>query len=165
MTDPVFDVEKHVPNFVKQFIISVRRQAVKDEYFQGTTDKSRVKLIILLNEQLQDKNNRIAVLQAITGIPLQSQNNLTQFYTSILINEVIDATATNPTTIAHIERMVKERTGFKSWELFPWDAPKVNLPDLQSADNTGSGYARSSDSEIGSNEITTGNSGDDQLPF
>ena len=129
-----YDPEKSVPNFVKQFILTVRRRALKDELFQGTSDASRKKLIIEITSRLNNKNNRKPVLQAITGIPLQSQNQLTQWYTSVLIDEVINVNLSYPTTIAHIERLVETPTGIKAWDLFPWDKPKANLPDLQAAD-------------------------------
>ena len=129
-----YDPEKDVPNFVKQFILTVRRRALKDELFQGTSDLSRKKLIIEITSKLNKKENRKPVLQAITGIPLQSQNQLTQWYTSVLIDEVINVSLSYPSTIAHIERLVEKPTGLKAWDLFPWDKPKVDLPDLQSAD-------------------------------
>jgi hypothetical protein len=129
-----YDPEKNVPNFVKQFIIAVRRRAMQDDLFIQTTPKSRTKLLLEIQSRLADKNNRKGVLQAITGIPLQSQNQLTQAYTSTLIDEVINVSLSYPSTLSHIERLLKEPTGLKAWDLFPWDKPKVDLPDLQPAD-------------------------------
>jgi len=129
-----YDPERDVPNFVKQFIISVRRRALQDETHAGTSRESRIKLIIELNERLSDKLMRVPVLQAITGLPITSQNQLTQAYTSVLIDEVINERDLNSKTIAYIEKLVKERTGIKTWELYPWDRPDIILPVLPETD-------------------------------
>jgi hypothetical protein len=130
-----YDPEINVPNFVKQFVIAVRRRASQDEYFLATTDKSRVKLIIELSSRLTNKANRKSVLQAITGIPLQSQNQLTQWYTSAIIDEVINVSLSYPGTVAFIEKLVEKPTGFKAWDLFPWDKPhNTDLPVLPKDD-------------------------------
>ena len=130
-----YDPEVDVPNYIKQFVIAVRRRALQDEGFVETTDKSRTKLIIEISSKLEDKTDRIPVLQAITGIPLTSQNQLTQAYTSVLIDEVINVNSENQNAIAFIERLVKKRTSLKPWQLFPWDGPKeISLPTLPEDD-------------------------------
>ena len=119
---------------VKQFVIAVRTRAKQDEIFSGTSDKSRKKLIILLNKQLRNKDNRIRVLQAITGLPITTQNNLTQWMTSVLIDQVINANTRNETTLMDIERALEEHNSTKgtqpAWELFPWERPEITLSDM-----------------------------------
>lgn len=135
MTD--YDPDKRVPNYIKQWVIAIRRRAKSDTGYTSTSPTSRTKLIIEITLRLKDRMLRKDVLQAITGLPLQSQNQLTQGYTSILIDEVINVCKEHPDTIAHIENLLKSTTGIHPWDLFPWEKPQVDsidMPEMQDAD-------------------------------
>jgi hypothetical protein len=118
---------------VKQFIISVRRHAMKDESWHGASNKARIKLIIQLNKALRDPDNRVAVLAAITGLNITSQYNLTGYYTSVLIEETLDGKCNS--IIGEIESNVEERNIPRPCDLYPWDRPRVYVPILSEAYN------------------------------
>jgi hypothetical protein len=87
------------------------------------SDKARVALILGISEHLEDKKNRVPVLQAITGLPLASQNNLTGYYVGTLIGEIRE-TADVGDIIKTIEAAIREKSaesgpGFQAWNLFP----------------------------------------------
>ena len=104
---------------VEKFIIAVRISAQADENPYGASDKSRVCLILGIEECLQDKKNRVKVLQAITGLPLSSQNHLTQVYQSVLIHELKNNLGWHD-IISRIEQTVIETgTGRNPWEIYP----------------------------------------------
>jgi hypothetical protein len=109
-------------------VITVRVLARADDDFAGPSDKARVKLIIELQESLVDKENRVKFLQAVTGLPLNSQNQLTAHYTSVLIQETIDGK--NRNVIQDIERFIEGQPGSLPWNLFPWEHPVETGSDL-----------------------------------
>jgi hypothetical protein len=124
-------------NHVEQFIVAVRTKARQDETYAVATQKSILKLILLLEGTkdqpglLKDKKNRLPFLQAITGIPLNSTKQLTQWYVSTLIDEVINA---KPNVIHEIEGLLESisgREGNPPWNLMEWEKPEVNVSILQ----------------------------------
>lgn len=125
---------------VKQFIVAVRVKARQDDTYAGPSPKSILKLLLLLEGTkdqpglLKNKANRKPWLQAVTGLPLTSSKNLTQWYVSTLIDEVINA---KPGVIEEIERLLEERSGREgdpAWGLFEWEKPEVSVSLLQRGD-------------------------------
>ena len=144
----VYNAEVDVPQFVKQFVITVRRKAMQDISFAGASQKSIVKLILTLQDYLYvpteqgaiphivtKEEMRIPVIQAITGLPITSTKQLTQHYVSVLIDEVINVSKDYPATVPFIEGLLEKRVSESPWNLFPWEKPQgVGMPDLQPGD-------------------------------
>ena len=81
-----------LPDNVISFVIAVRSLMQKDDLYLEATPKTRTKLVILMEEQLVNKENRRDVLRAITGIqmPVWTQNGLTQGTHSAIIETIKD---------------------------------------------------------------------------
>ena len=126
MSDTAAIVEEW--NEIREFVITVRVCARADEFFAGTSDKARIKLIIELEHSLVNKENRLKFLQAVTGLPLDTQNRLTAHYTSVLIEETIDGR--NKKAIQDIERYIEGKPDCFPWDLFPWERPETSLSDV-----------------------------------
>lgn len=75
---------------VIKFVVACRARMQQDSEYAQVSDKARVKLILLLNEILRNKDNRKEVLQAITGIemPEWSQSKLTLHTHCVLIEAI-----------------------------------------------------------------------------
>jgi hypothetical protein len=133
-----------IPDRVRDFVIAVRTRARQDERFDPPSHSrehnSAGYLASLIAAKLSNKDRkvRMKVLQAITGLPVQSTLALTQYHVSVLIDEVLNddkkSTLSEPSTISIVERLLEERLlsgGIApAWELFPWERPTVDLPDL-----------------------------------
>jgi hypothetical protein len=114
---------------LKQFIKSCRTRALHDEEFGVRTGKQAQKRAIQIGEGLRNPRNRRAVLQAITGLPISSQKELTFWYHSVLIEETIDG---HPDTLLReIEKAVEDTAGCSPWDLYVAIGPACNMPDLQ----------------------------------
>jgi hypoxanthine phosphoribosyltransferase len=124
-----------VPEHVKQFVIAVRRKAIRDSSYAPSSRASTVMLVITMLENLEDREKRIAVLQAITGLPITSSKLLTQGYTSVLIEEVQNVCKNFPAVLHDIERLLESRAMREPWTLFPWEAPDANMSILQQDDS------------------------------
>ena len=130
---------------VKEFIIAIRVNARKDIYYDDPGRDAVIKLIIQLKEILLNPDDRIRVLQAITGLPIASSNNLTHNYICLLIGETLDGK--NSDVIQIIERYSQSRPDSLAWHLFPWERPSTNLPNLQPSFAGSTTHARSLDNE------------------
>ena len=112
---------------VKQFVISVRtrvRSYIETPMDRNTSDKSRTALICTLNEILVFKQDRKDVLAAITGLPMPTQNRLSQAHTSVILDEIKDKGSDH--IIRHIENTINEEFTkapftFRACSLFPWE--------------------------------------------
>ena len=130
--DNVYDPERYVPPIVKAFVIAIRRLSMRDTTGAGTSRNSRITLILLLESGLKNKENRVAVLQALTGLPIATQNNLTQASTSALIDQLIGEmngekpclTRESRSVIRITEGLVEDGVVRYPWLLYPWDAPE-----------------------------------------
>lgn len=112
---------------IKQFVISVRTRSRAEMNIGGPSRDSVIKLIIQMNKALKNKHLRIHVLSAITGLPITSQNNLTQGSTSVLIDETKDSKSNN--ILRDIEDQVAagfalDPIHFRPSRLYPWEHPK-----------------------------------------
>jgi hypothetical protein len=119
---------------VEAFIVSVRRRALTDQEFYYRTEAQRIRLIIQIENALVHKKHRVRVLAAITGLPIKSQNELTSWYHSILIDETKEGAADD--IIGRIEGFVSDYPISKAHDLLPWDAP-LNVSVLQETDSEG----------------------------
>jgi len=128
-----YDPDVDVPKEVKQFIIAIRRKAMNDMTYAAASQKSVGMLAGTITKCLTVKTRevRIAVLEAITGIPVASGSQLTQFYVSTIIDEVLND---RHDCVAFIERLLEKPFGRKPYQLFPWERPKVNLPIMSEGD-------------------------------
>lgn len=117
-----------IPENVISFIIAVRRRAMGDELYLPSSIKSMQKLAIEISERIENPKNRKKVLQVITGLPITTQKNLTQYYTSVLIDEIINL---HTTTLADIERLVENSPDELAWQLCSSDRIETHLPDVQ----------------------------------
>ena len=128
-----YDPDVDVPKEVKQFIIAIRRKAMNDMTYAAASQKSVGMLAGTITKCLTVKTRevRIAVLEAITGIPVASGSQLTQFYVSTIIDEVLND---RHNCVAFIEGFFEKSIGRKPYQLFPWERPKVNLPPVFEAD-------------------------------
>ena len=111
-----------IPEYVKQFVITVRTIARQDTQYASPTIRTLEgkpgqipTLAFLVGRQLKNQDNRIPVLQAITGLPIHSSKNLTRWTVSTLIDEVIHVSETNPTTLSDIEKLLESRTSGEPW--------------------------------------------------
>ncbi len=122
---------------LKQFIIAVRmRSRASQEYDHQTTAASRTKLIIQIEEVLQDKKNRIPVLAAITGLPITSQNQLSQSTTSVLIDETIGDKSNEILRQIEadiIEGITKNAALFNPSQLYSWEGLGADMSNLSDA--------------------------------
>ena len=116
---------------VEAFVVSVRRRAMSDQDFSSATQKQVIRLIIQIENALVHKKHRVRVLAAITGLPIKSQNELTFWYHSVLIDETKEGKAND--IIGRIEGFVAEYPIAQAHGLLPWDSP-TNVPVLQEAD-------------------------------
>jgi hypothetical protein len=111
---------------VKEFIISVRLRSRAEMNVNGSSRKSVKRLIIQMTDALENKKLRNHVLAAITGLPITSQNQLTQGSTSILIDETNDGKSNE--ILRAIEEVVaagfaKDPIHFRPCTLFQWEHP------------------------------------------
>ena len=113
---------------IREFVITIRVCARADVYFGKTSPKAMTRLRLDLEGSLINKDNRIKFLQAVTGININSQKQLTAHYTSTLIEETYEGK--NRETIQDIERFIESRTAFNPWSLFPWEKPTGDMPDM-----------------------------------
>ena len=110
---------------VKSFVIAVRVLSRNNPNIEITSDKSRIKLLIEINELLDNKALRKHVLAAITGLPITSQSQLTQASTSTIIDQLVNG-RDNVRIIKSIEEAVRkgfaqDPLGFKPQLLYPWE--------------------------------------------
>ena len=112
---------------VKRFVISVRcrvKSYIDTPMDRNTSDKSRIALICTLNEILAFKQDRKDVLAAITGLPMPTQDRLSQAHTSVILDEIKDKKSDH--IVRHIERTINEEFtkdpfNFKACSLYPWE--------------------------------------------
>ena len=123
--------EKGYSNEVEQFIKSCRLRALEDCRFGIRSDAQAQKLAIQIKLALKNPENRNRVLQAITGLPIISQNELTFWYHHVLIDETLEAQ--DAAILRSIEAYIEERPDCQAWEIFPWYRPLSNMSDLQLA--------------------------------
>jgi len=135
------------------FVRLVRSRAMEDNLYLAPTDKQHAKLVISLNKILVDKNNRKAVLMAITGIQIASQKQLTRHYMSVLIDEM-EKNDCISNIIKEIENQVRRCqessegvTSCRPWLIFSRAGIPPSLSNLQGTNNDPGGYARSPDLE------------------
>lgn len=107
-----------IPEHIESFVITIRTLAMNDTTYHSSSRKSILKLMIMIKDNLDNPDNRIPVLQMITGLPISSQNNLTQHYTSVLINELLNLPPKS-TILYDIEKLVEGATGKVAWEIYP----------------------------------------------
>lgn len=131
MTD---DLKDH-PTIV-QFMTSFRMASAADESWHRATDKSRTRLLLDLQKRLVNKDNRVHVLAALIGQPIQSQNELTQGTTSALIKELEVEneclTAGEASAITLIERVIEANSSIMPYRLFPREQSREEstMPDM-----------------------------------
>lgn len=116
-----------------QFITTARGLMRQDTQFSEVSKKARVKLLIQLEEMLEDKENRKPVLRLITGLPISTQNNLTHHTTCTLIELTLDgAHEKEIREIEHfIERLAEDQPGIDAEHLIKeWlQSDLSDLPD------------------------------------
>ncbi len=113
---------------LEQFIISVRLRALEDARYESCTDGQARRLAIAIKSALRDPRNRIKVLQAITGLSIRSQNELTFHYHSILIDETKEEA--DGALLREIESRIEETPDREPCSLFPWYRPVSRMPDM-----------------------------------
>jgi len=125
----------YTPDEVKQFIIAVRRKASGDIAYAKTTQKSFGRLRSEITKRLRDPDKRISVLAAITGLPITSQKQLTQHWTSVLIDEVVNDSKKFDITISFTEGFIEGQTGIVPWRIYPWESPaEIDMSDMPETD-------------------------------
>jgi hypothetical protein len=120
---------------VKQFVISCRRRARVNNDPGKCTWKQRTCLLLTIEAALIDPKNRDRVLSAITGLDIKSQNQLTFWYHSVLIDETKDGKADG--ILGRIEAVVTQYPVQQAYKIYPWDRPGIDLPVLQQANSQG----------------------------
>ena len=117
----------------RQFIVAIRTSALKDNVYLPATQKTKTRLVIQIHNRLKHPPNRKYVLQAITGLPLSSQNNLTAHYHSVLIQETLEDDKCLVPLRELEERILegfeRDPFGFEPWGLFPLMSDVKPLPD------------------------------------
>src|SRR5688572_14387337 len=73
---------------VQWFIYAIREEVRKDEFVSDPSRKTVTKLIIVLTERLLNPKTRKHVLSAILGVPVQTQNSLSQHVHNVLIEAI-----------------------------------------------------------------------------
>ena len=131
----MYNAARDVPECVKQFVITVRRKAMNDMAYASASPASVGMMAGTIGKHLKNKENRIPVIQAITGLALLGPNmkpsskRLTQQYVSVIIEEVQNDTR----CIALIEELIKNFPDRTPKDLFPWESPKVTVPFVRKA--------------------------------
>ena len=149
----------NVTEKTKLSVIAIRIVAAGDTTFAASSRKSVLRLMMELETRLANEDNRIPVLQALTGIPITSQTQLTQQYTSAIIDEVIHG---DRNIISETERLIEEHPDIRPFRIFPWNAPDIDMPTLPEANTqSGTGDARSIDNQ--GNDERVAQPGQDQL--
>ncbi len=108
---------------MEQFISSVRLRALQDEAYESCTDGQARRLAIAIKVALKDPANRIKVLQAITGLPIRSQNELSFHYHSILIDETKEEA--DGELLREVERLIEATPDREPVDLYPWVRPSA----------------------------------------
>ncbi len=119
---------------LRQFILACRTRALQDEEFGYRTNAQATRLVIQIEAALKNKKNRKAVLQAITGLPISSQNELTFWYHSVLIEETLEGRS--DALLREIEMAVEGAVDCEAWSLYAAVRPVPCVPDMQQADPT-----------------------------
>ena len=122
-----------ISSVLEQFVISVRRNAQKDTEIAYRSDGQKTRLIIQIEKALVNPKNRRRVLQALTGLPIGSQNELSWWYHHVLIDETIGGKSDR--LLREIEALVEAQTDGQPWGIFPWPWPGAAVPAMQSADS------------------------------
>jgi len=115
---------------IREFVITIRVCARADALFLKATPKAMGRLRMDLEKSLADnsRESRISFLQAVTGLKITSQTQLTAHYTSVLIEETYEGK--NRDIIQNIEGFIKSRITFNPWSLFPWEKPTSDMSDM-----------------------------------
>ncbi len=106
---------------IQQFIISIRLRALQDAAYEGCTDSQARRLAIQIKQVLRDPAHRIPVLQAVTGIRIRSQNELTFGMHSVLIDETKEPE--DGALLREIESLIEAEPDREPVDLFPWYRP------------------------------------------
>jgi DNA-binding transcriptional regulator YhcF (GntR family) len=120
------------PDELEQFVISVRLRALDDRTFQYRTAGQCRRLVVQIEKALKNPENRKKVLQAITGLPIRSQNELTYWYHHVLIDETREAK--DAELLRAIEDLTEAVVDCEPADLFPWYRPVPCVSDLREAD-------------------------------
>lgn len=127
----MYSNERGYSSDVEQFVTSIRLRALEDCSFGYRTNAQAQKLAIQIQQTLRNPENRKAVLQALTGLPIGTQNELTFWYHHVLIDELQEEADAD--LLRAIEDIVEATAGSEPWALFPWYWPLPAMPDLQLA--------------------------------
>ena len=112
-------------NKIREFVVAIRVNARKDIVYSDPGRDAVIRLIIQMKAAMlhpEDRDMRIAILEAITGLPIDSSNRLTHEYICLLIGETLDGK--NSDVIQDIERYIESRPDSLAWRLFPWERPE-----------------------------------------
>lgn len=127
MNEPVF------PKEVEDFVVACRiRAQAREADYSGPTPRQKQALAGFLHTVLVNKDNRHRVLQAITGLPIASQKQLTFGWHSVLLDEILDGGSNEILSI--IEGIVEDPTLLRAWEVFPWHRPEASMPVVWATD-------------------------------
>jgi len=117
----------------KQFIISVRELAKKEEEVDPASRQQIVKLIIVITERILDKENRKNVASAILGRQVDTFNNLSSFITNVLIDE-IEKRRNGTDILREIEMVVVDNPDEPARSIFSNAGSGGALSDMLNAD-------------------------------
>jgi hypothetical protein len=106
---------------LEQFITSIRLRALEDTTCECCTDSQSRRLAVQIKQALRDPRHRIPVLQAITGLPIHSQNELTFHCHSVIIDETKEPE--DGALLREIESHIEAAPDREPVDLFPWYRP------------------------------------------
>ncbi len=106
---------------LEQFITSIRLRALEDAAYECCTDSQARRLAIQIKQALRDPSHRIPVLQAIVGLPIHSQKELTFHYHSVLIDETREEA--DGVLLREVESFIEAAPDREPAGLFPWYRP------------------------------------------
>jgi hypothetical protein len=118
------------------FIVAARNLANRDNLFSPATNKTMTKLVIQLDERLQDKKNRKVWLRMVTGLPITSQKQLTHQSQSAIIGLIESGKYDEQVREIedYITSYIEEHPGIDAKDIFTRFVQEC-LPDMFKAHN------------------------------
>jgi hypothetical protein len=133
-------------NSLHYFIVFLRKEIQKrterDDYTEvPTSDAARIVLHIVLRKYFpdtaKDRDFRLGILMALTGIPLSSQKDLPAAYTHVVIEALNDNLSRDLTGMLsdQLTAFVKNPSCIFPWKILDAGYTNVDLPNLRPKDD------------------------------